>query len=157
MNTAIGQGYLSVTPIQAAQMMAAVVNGGIIYRPHILKESDSGDYGKNVIRIKRKTLELIKKSLLGVVSEKKGTGLMAHSDLVRIGGKTGTVQVVGRKKVSKNSLKKYRDHAWFIAFAPEKNPEIVIAVFIEHGGHGSTAAAPIAKKVIETFYKGRNS
>ncbi len=157
LNTAIGQGYLSVTPIQAAQMMAAVVNGGIIYRPHILKESDSGDYGKNVIRIKRKTLELIKKSLLGVVSEKKGTGLMAHSDLVRIGGKTGTVQVVGRKKVSKNSLKKYRDHAWFIAFAPEKNPEIVIAVFIEHGGHGSTAAAPIAKKVIETFYKGRNS
>ncbi|MCK5511509.1 MAG: penicillin-binding protein 2, partial [Thermodesulfovibrionia bacterium] len=157
LNTAIGQGYLSVTPLQAVQLMASVVNGGTIYRPHILKNSDYSDYGKNRIRIKRKHLELIKKALLGVVSEKKGTGLMAHSDIVRIGGKTGTVQVVGGGKVTEDSVEKYRDHAWFIAFAPEEKPEIVVAVFVEHGGHGSTVAAPIAKRVIETFYKGRHS
>jgi penicillin-binding protein 2 len=157
LNTAIGQGYLSVTPLQAAQLMAAVVNGGIIYKPHILKNSDYRDYGKNRIRIKHKHLELVKKALLGVVSEEKGTGVMAHSEIVRIGGKTGTVQVVGGEKVTEDSVEKYRDHAWFIAFAPEEKPEIVVAVFVEHGGHGSTIAAPIAKKVIETFYKGRHS
>jgi penicillin-binding protein 2 len=68
-----------------------------------------------------------------------------------VGGKTGTAQVVGIRKDSKYLSEKFRDHAWFIAFAPVERPEIAMSVFVEHGGHGGSAAAPIAKKALEAF------
>ena len=66
-----------------------------------------------------------------------------------MGGKTGTAQVVGKKKGL--SAERFGDHAWFVAFAPVDNPVIALSVFVEHGGHGSSAAAPIAKKAIEAY------
>jgi penicillin-binding protein 2 len=153
LNTAIGQGYLSITPIQAARLISTIINGGIIHRLHLLKDSNNNDYVEDVIKIRRENLEIIKKALIGVVSESRGTGWMARSDLVSIGGKTGTVQVVSGMQESEDHPEEYRDHAWFVAFAPVKNPVIAVAVFIEHGGHGSTAAAPIAKRIIEVFIK----
>jgi penicillin-binding protein 2 len=153
LNTAIGQGYLATTPIQIARFMAAVVNGGIIYKPHILKSKDKDDFVEGTIKIQRDTMEKIKNALIGVVSDKRGTGWRARSKIVTIGGKTGTVQVVGSEKITENDLYKYRDHAWFVSFAPEENPQIVVSVLVEHGGHGSKAAAPIAKKVIERYFK----
>lgn len=147
LNTAIGQGYLSVTPLQMAQLVAAVVNGGKLYRPHIMKGADI--VIEKEINIKQETVDFIKKALVGVVNEGGGTGGRARSDIVTIGGKTGTAQVIGGKKASGE----YEDHAWFVAFAPEDNPEIVVAVLVEHGGHGGAVAAPIAKMVIEAFYE----
>jgi penicillin-binding protein 2 len=96
---------------------------------------------------------LIKKALMGVVSDRKGTGKKAFSDIVSIGGKTGTTQVIRGDGENNNIPERFRDHAWFIAFAPEENPQIALSVFIEHGGQGSTAAAPIAKKVIEAYFQ----
>ncbi len=154
LNTVIGQGYLSATPIQMARLMAAVVNGGKLFRPHILKEESSDNRADSTIVIKPENISLIKKALMGVVSDPNGTGRLAHSDIVKIGGKTGTTQVVGGTMYG-DVPEKYRDHAWFIAFAPEENPQITVSVFIEHGGHGSTAAAPIAKRVIEAFFKNK--
>ena len=147
LNTAIGQGYLNVTPLQMAQLMAAVINGGKLYRLHLIKEADI--IIEKEISIRQETIDFIKKALVGVVNEGGGTGRSAHSDIITIGGKTGTAQVIGGEKASGE----YEDHAWFVAFAPEDRPEIVVAVLVEHGGHGSTAAAPIAKKMIEAYYK----
>ena len=93
---------------------------------------------------------------MDVIRGKKGTARMARSDVVDIGGKTGTTQVIGGvsdDKEQKDVPKKFRDHAWFVAFAPEEDPQIAVSVFVEHGGHGSTAAAPIAKRIIEAYYK----
>ena len=152
-NTAIGQGYLSATPIQMARLMAAVVNGGKLYRPHLLKDSVSDNVVERKVYIKPENIGLIKKALIGVVSDRNGTGWMASSDLVSIGGKTGTTQVVGGGGDEEDIPDKHKDHAWFVAFAPEEDPQIVVAVFVEHGGHGSTSAAPIAKRVIEAYFK----
>ncbi len=153
LNTVIGQGYLSATPLQMARLMAAVVNGGKLYKSHILKNPGYSPEDYETIEIRPENIRLIKEALLGVVSDKDGTGWMARSDIVKIGGKTGTTQVVGRSDESISSKRRFRDHAWFIAFAPEKNPQISVAVFVEHGGHGSTAAAPIAKRVIEKYFE----
>ncbi len=154
LNAVIGQGYLSATPIQMARLMAAVVNGGKLFRPHILKVEGSENRAESTIVIKPENIRLIKKALMSVVSDPNGTGRFAYSDIVKIGGKTGTTQVVGGSTYG-DVPEKYRDHAWFIAFAPEENPQISVSVFIEHGGHGSTVAAPIAKRVIEAFYRDR--
>lgn len=152
LNTIIGQGYLTATPIQMARLMAAVVNGGRLYRPRILKDSNSLPLLEESVDVKPENLNLIKKALIGVVKDKHGTGWMAHSDIVGIGGKTGTTQVIKEMGIEKNVPYKHKNHAWFVAFAPQDNPQIAVAVFVEHGGHGGTAAAPIAKRVIEAYF-----
>ncbi len=153
LNTVIGQGYLSATPIQMARLMAAVVNGGKLLRPRILKNRDLNGIVEREIDAKPEQIEILKKALAGVVTDKNGTGWMARSEIVSIGGKTGTTQVIGGDLQKKNMPDKYNDHAWFVAFAPVENPRIAIAVFVEHGGHGSTAAVPIAKRVIEKYFE----
>jgi penicillin-binding protein 2 len=152
LNAAIGQGYLSATPIQMARLMAAVVNGGKLLKLHILKDSDSSPHVERLVNVKPENINLIKKALIGVVKERNGTGWMARSDIISIGGKTGTTQVIKGSDIKEDIPYKYRDHAWFIAFASEEEPQIVVSVFVEHGGQGSIAAAPIAKRVIEAFY-----
>jgi penicillin-binding protein 2 len=90
--------------------------------------------------------------LAAVVTE--GTGGRAKSSLVTIGGKTGTAQTAAlRTGPEKDIPKKFRDHAWFVAFAPVENPKIAVAVLAEHMGHGGSAAAPLAKELIETYIK----
>jgi penicillin-binding protein 2 len=145
----IGQGYVATTPVQMAVMINAVSNGGNVYKPSIVKLS-----GPVLVRkaaVKPETLELVKKALEGVVNEPGGTGHAAHSNTVVIGGKTGTAQVVGIKKDSKYLAEQHRDHAWFVAFAPVDKPKVAVSVLVEHGGHGGSAAAPIAKQAIEAY------
>ena len=156
LNTVIGQGYLAVTPIQMASLTAAVVNGGKLYQPFIMADSDREIEPESVLDTDIRNIEMVKKALMDVVQGKKGTGRSARSEVVDIGGKTGTTQVIGAgpdDEEEKDVPKKFRDHAWFVAFAPEDDPQIAVSVFVEHGGHGSTAAAPIAKRIIEAYYK----
>jgi penicillin-binding protein 2 len=153
LNTVIGQGYVSTTPIQMASMMAAVVNGGKLYEPYLLADAEHKGRVRSTIDIRPEHIEIIRKALMGVVNDEKGTGKNAYSDIVSMGGKTGTTQVIGGASKVKDVPEKFRDHAWFVAFAPAVNPQIAVSVFVEHGGHGSTGAAPIAKKIIETYYK----
>lgn len=149
-HVSIGQGYLLTTPIQMAQLISAVANGGIILKPTIVKLETHPEPVKKA-EIKPEILELIKKALSGVVNEEGGTGISAKSAAVLIGGKTGTAQVVGIKKDSKDLPERFRDHAWFVAFAPVDKPEVALCAFVEHGGQGGRIAAPIAKQAIEAY------
>ena len=163
----IGQGYNLVTPLQQANMMAAVANGGMLLKPYIVKriEEPGGTTIKEFfpeirgrIAGSSENLEVIRKALRDVVNGVRGTGKRSRLKNIIVSGKTGTVQVVRMK--SNEELEKedevpykYRDHAWFVAFAPYEKPEIAVAVLVEHGGHGGTTAAPIAKKVFKKYFQ----
>ncbi|HXV82289.1 MAG TPA: penicillin-binding protein 2 [Candidatus Binatia bacterium] len=164
LSVAIGQGYLSVTPLQLANMTAAVANGGTLYQPRLVDKVESAnnavvrEYGPEKIRtisLKPATLERLHKALADVVKGPGGTGGAAKSSLVDIAGKTGTAQVVEMKGgvyLKSEQLAYFnRDHAWFVGYAPVQNPRIAVVVLVEHGGHGGEAAAPMAKKVIEKY------
>jgi len=152
LSVAIGQGYLAVTPIQMARMIATVVNGGKLYKPHLVKNGNNDMKPESVAELNPEYVEMVKKALIGVVYESGGTGGAARSNIVSIGGKTGTAQVIGGAVKEKDLAARYKDHAWFVAFAPQNNPEIAVSVFVEHGGHGGSTSAPIAKKVIEAYF-----
>jgi penicillin-binding protein 2 len=99
----------------------------------------------------------VKQALWGVVHD-GGTGSKARIVGYDVCGKTGTVQVVGYDRggdLSKTEKERYGDHAWFVSFAPYSDPQVAVAVFVEHGGHGSDAAAPVAKKIFEAYFKDR--
>ena len=167
-SVSIGQGYLTTTPLQLANMMAAVANGGTLYRPRIVNKVESVD-GATVrqyqaekigtIELKPATLQRVREALADVVSGAGGTGAAARSKVVAIAGKTGTAQVIEMKGAYlKSEQLSYfnRDHAWFVAFAPVENPQIALAVLVEHGGHGGAAAAPLAKEVFEKYIELQN-
>lgn len=155
--TTIGQGYLTVTPMQVAIMTAAVANDGTILAPTLVKriedegKGNSEDHGKVNINLNSDIQKLIKNALWAVVNERGGTGGNARSELLDISGKTGTAQVVALD-VEKDR-KNYEDHAWFTSYAPSDDPEIAVTVLIENGGKGGAVAAPVAKKLIEQYYK----
>lgn len=151
-NASIGQGYVAVTPFQMAHLTSIVANGGYLYKPSLLMFENKPEPVER-LKISQDTLDNVKKALLGVVNENGGTGWAAKSSLVRIGGKTGTAQVVGLRRDSKYLSERFRDHAWFVAFAPYETPEVALSVMVEHGGHGGAAAAPIAKRAIEAYMK----
>ncbi len=154
-NVSIGQGQVTITPLQAAVMMAAVVNGGNRVRPYLNKS-----LGPDItpLHISEKTLEVVNKGLRKCVEKTErpsaGTGVEARIPGMVVLGKTGTAQVVKFKHYDNEEDIPYdqRDHAWFVAGVPEEDPPIAVCVFIEHGLHGSSAAAPLAKQVIEHFY-----
>lgn len=147
--SSIGQGYVSVTPVQMAVMMSAVANGGRVYQPLLLK--GAAPVPVSTVDIRPETLAFVRDALRGVVNEPGGTAGSSRSESTVIGGKTGTAQVVGLRKDSKYLAERFRDHAWFVAFAPAEEPEVALSVLVEHGGHGGSAAAPIAKKAIEAY------
>lgn len=147
-NTAIGQGFLKVTPLQMATVMATVVNGGVKITPYIVKDTQQ----KNLyLNFSQENLEIIKNALSAVVNEPNGTAYPAHSALIKFGGKTGTVQVVSKKIREKFKNKIFEHHAWFVGFAPIDKPEIVFAIIVEHGGSGGAVAAPKVKEILEKY------
>ncbi len=151
-SVSIGQGLLAVTPVQMATMISAVANGGTLVRPHLARNATSRSVK---IPVSASTLALIRDALADVVEE--GTATRAQLGPILVAGKTGTAQVFKRSvgvdadKQPKNE----RDHAWFIGYAPAENPEIAFAIVIEHGGHGGTTAAPVARQVLEVFFEDR--
>lgn len=166
----IGQGYLSVTPLQMLSLISSFANGGIRYRPRIISkwETPEGRVLKKsqpqIIKhlpISPQNIEMVKTGLWGVVNNRRGTGTAARIKGFGVSGKTGTAQVV-RKKDSDDDLKeedipvKFRDHAWFIAFAPYDQPQIAVVVLVEHGGHGGSSSAPLAREIIKTYLKNKN-
>jgi penicillin-binding protein 2 len=110
----------------------------------------------NKINIREHTLDVIRNAMHSVVNDPGGTGSAARSPFVDIAGKTGTAQVIGRRSKGNQPLR-FNDHAWFVAFAPVKKPEITVAVLVEHGGHGGSAAAPVARQIIEEYVRNKGS
>jgi penicillin-binding protein 2 len=161
----IGQSYVLATPIQLAVSYAAIANGGTILRPYLIKEifSNSGEIKSQskpeklrTIDISKVTLNMVKKGLYQVVNERKGTAWWYRGRGIQMSGKTGTSQVIrlsGEKLFSKCELNDYdqRNHGLFVAYAPTDKPKIAVAVVVEHGCHGSSAAAPVARAVISTY------
>ena len=162
--TAIGQSFILVTPLQILVLISAIANNGKIYLPQLVKKVED-NHGKAIkvfqpkcvshIPVSLKSFGVIKEALRRVVQSPYGTGRVARIKGVELAGKTGTAQVVGLPFCKKNSEVPYnfRDHAWFIAFAPFKEPKIALVVLVEHGGYGSSAAGPVAKKVINYYLK----
>ncbi len=166
LTVAIGQGFTTVTPIQAALLIASVANGGTLYRPNYLEEmvSPAGDivdrFSPHVVGkvpVSKRNLELIRHALVGVVEDKHGTARRIRIPGLKVAGKTGTAQVTKQRhrRESEKWEWKYRDHAWFVAYAPADHPEIAVAVVVEHGGHGGSAAAPVARQIIEAWRSSR--
>jgi len=156
LNAAIGQGFVSVSPFQAAQMTATFVNGGRLHQPMLIKGFPVGTLG--ITEFRPGVVDAIRDALRGVLEDPHGTARVARSELISIGGKTGTAQVTSLadwKAVEGKDKGALEDHAWFVAFAPVENPEIALSVFVEHGGHGGSAASPIAKLMIEAFAQER--
>ena len=163
---AIGQGYNTVTPLQLANAYAAVANNGEFFTPRVVQriETDDGEIieefrpeKKAVLPVSRENVQLLKRALWGVVNEPGGTGGQARVAGRDVCGKTGTAQVIGMAEGDDGSAYpyEYRDHALFVSFAPRDNPEIVVAVVAEHSGHGGSAAAPVARKVLEAYFAGK--
>ncbi|HZP42364.1 MAG TPA: penicillin-binding protein 2 [Candidatus Binatia bacterium] len=162
LSVAIGQGYVTATPLQLAQMAAMIANGGIRYRPHYVKrvEAPDGTLRREVepevlgdAHLKPSTLAAIRSAMRDVVMADRGTGKKARVPGIEVAGKTGTAQAVGEANVAQRDARTRRDHAWFVAFAPVDEPEIAIAALVEHAGeHGGTVAAPIAQAVLARYF-----
>jgi penicillin-binding protein 2 len=145
---AIGQGALWVTPLQMADMTAAVANKGIYYKPFIVDkivDINGQQLYQHTIRINEpielsdKSWEALHKSLVETVD--RGTGRRSQLPEIKVAGKTGTAQ-----------NPQGEDHAWFVTYAPADNPEIAIAIIVENGGGGGLNAVPVAKKIYETYF-----
>ncbi|HJY76295.1 MAG TPA: penicillin-binding protein 2 [Burkholderiales bacterium] len=163
----IGQGYNSYTPIQLAQAVATLSNGGTMYRPHLVAYIDNPRTGErrnfepevvHRVPVRPEHIEFVKRAMAGV--NKEGTGARAFAGAqYTSGGKTGTAQVVAIKQNEKYDEKKvaerHRDHSWFIAFAPLESPKIALAVLVENGGFGARAAAPIARTMFDYYLLGK--
>jgi len=165
-SASIGQGYNLVTPLQNASMVSTVANGGLLVKPYLVKKTEDSE-GKVIqeffpeivrnVEFDPEILKHLKEGLRGVVNEPRGTGRRARLKNIVVSGKTGTAQVVRMKDSDKINPEDetpylFRDHAWFVAFAPYEKPEVAVSVIIEHGGHGGATAAPIARKVLESYF-----
>ena len=166
LSVAIGQGFDLVTPVQMLSLVAAVANRGTRLKPLTVKriESSDGELVKEEVPVplgklpaSKRTLKIIKRGLVDAVNKPYGTGWIAHIPGLDVAGKTGTAQVVAKgddeeeEEPEEQKSRHVRDHAWFVAFAPAEAAKLAVVVMIEHGGHGSKAAGPIAKDVIETY------
>ena len=162
LSCAIGQGYILVTPLQLLNVISAIANEGVLYLPQLVEriEMANGELVKSYppipigkIPLSQENLMIVREALYGVVNEAHGTGRIARIKGVTVSGKTGTAQVISLKEdvAEEDTPYEHRDHAWFVAYAPTENPVISVAVLVEHGGHGASASAPIAKKVIQKY------
>ena len=157
----IGQGYVLVTPTQLVTMLARVVNGGYEITPTFIKRPNNE--APKSLHLNPHDISLVKQGMYEVVNGKGGTATRAKLKIkdIEMGGKTGTTQVrrISLKERAEGIKKdedlpwKYRNHAWFMAYAPHDNPKYAVAVIVEHGRSGAGVAAPIASKILEEAIK----
>ena len=154
----IGQGLITVTPLQMARMMAAVANGGTLWKPRLVNRVATAD-GRLVreeapqiqgrVEMAPVIFEFLREALGAVVAE--GTGKQARVPGVSVGGKTGTAQT-HEFKSDADRKRRDQDHAWFAGFAPLDEPQVVVVVFAERAGLGGQVAAPIAREVLKAVF-----
>lgn len=147
----IGQGEISVSPLQMASYAAALANGGTLYQPHAvmyIRNKRTGNletvqYGSRTVGLDAHVMQLIREGMRRVVQEPGGTGGLARIPGIQVAGKTGTAENPHGA-----------DHAWFVGFAPFENPRIAVAVMVENAGYGGAKAAPIAGAVMRQYLFG---
>jgi penicillin-binding protein 2 len=150
-SVATGQGAVTTTPLQLARMIGGIAMGGVFKQPHMLKDAPS--VSEDRFEISEPTVEKITDAMYGVVNQ-GGTGASLKLAGIELSGKSGTAQVIGyaeRERVGKQ--KRFEDNAWFVGYAPRRNPEIVIAVLVQESGkHGGEAAGPVVRDIIKAYY-----
>ncbi|CAN5144670.1 penicillin-binding protein 2 [soil metagenome] len=163
LNTAIGQGDTTVTPLQLALAYAALANGGTVYSPQLVQSVETSDGAivqnfpprvRHTVATRRENLNLVTEALWAVVNDPRGTAFPVRDPGLDVAGKTGTAQtgfVAAKTDDAKKAAYYGHDHVWFAAFSPSKSPEIAVIVFVEHGGAGPTVAAPIAMQIIREY------
>jgi penicillin-binding protein 2 len=164
-SASIGQGFDLVTPLQLAVAYGALATG-VVMKPRLLLRVEKPDGSlveetkpelDSKLPISEANLAIVRKGLAGVVNEPGGTGGRARLPGITVAGKTGTAQVIRLEHyegVDESRVPmRYRDHAWFVCFAPAEAPEIVVAVLNEHAGHGGSAAAPIAQRILAKYFE----
>ena len=155
-SVSIGQGYLSVTPLQLINLVNLVANQGVLSTPHLLLNKENAPQKTD---LKSDYLAMIRDGMFAVVNEKGGTARKVRIPGFNIAGKTATSQIISSK--TRDSLgasgktieRAFLHHGLFGAFAPAEDPEISVVVLVEHGGSGSRSAAPVAKKIFDYYYK----
>lgn len=155
-NFSIGQGYMLVTPLQVAQATAVIANNGALCKPKLLKTNSPHGMTNPAdtqpectkLGLNQKTLDLVKQGMTEACTV-GGTGwplfeFTANRQRIQVACKTGTAESHEKSKIP---------HAWFTAYAPSQNPEIVVTVLVEESGQGSDIAAPIAKEVLSSYFE----
>jgi penicillin-binding protein 2 len=164
----IGQGYNLATPVQLAYATSILANSGVVFRPHIVRYIQNSQTNAltsievdpvRTVALKRDTIELVKKAMVDVTRPGGTAAGAGAGSPYAFAGKTGTAQVIGMKQNEKYDERRvherHRDHALFIAYAPADAPTIALAVLVENGGHGGSAAAPIARQVFDFYLLGK--
>lgn len=151
-SVATGQGAVTTTPLQLARLIGGIASGGVFKQPHMLK--DAQNVGEERFHISEPTIQKITDAMYGVVNEPGGTGGQLKLAGIEFSGKSGTAQVIGygtRDRVGKE--KKFEDNAWFVGYAPRRDPEIVVSVLVQESGkHGGEASGPVARDIIKAYY-----
>ena len=164
LSAAIGQGFVLVTPLQLTSLYGTIARRGVLMDPYLVSQIEDVA-GNELYRrdptVKREAeipdeiFDRVIGALEGVVSDDRGTGRVARTAGAPVAGKTGTAQVVRLQEVQDDEEGEIpyelRDHGWFAAFAPVNRPKVVSAVVVEHGGHGSSSAAPIVTRLIKKY------
>ncbi|MGB2154425.1 MAG: penicillin-binding protein 2 [Porticoccaceae bacterium] len=164
-NVSIGQGYMLATPLQLAVMSARIASRGKMIQPKLVQSINANPVQAEVLDIPNLEInndywDYVHRAMRDVVHSAKGTakGISAGLDY-EIAGKTGTAQVISidaEEEYDSTKIDKSKwDHALFVAFAPVDDPQIALGLIVENGEHGSSAAAPIARKVIDTYMQSR--
>ncbi len=164
LSCSIGQGFVLATPLQMARATAAIATSGRLPRPHVLRRAldPAGGVVKDFetespvqLPLSAGAFQQVRAGMAAVVQEPHGTGGAARLPKTLVAGKTGTAQVVHLETTENldddEIPEEWRDHAWFISYAPADSPNIVVVVLVEHGGHGGAAAAPLAGRIIGRY------
>jgi len=150
-SVAIGQGAIATTPIQLAYMIGGIITGGKFRQPHLLLSDQAAP--EVDFPISDSTVDTVTQGMYGVVNEPGGTAYASKITGVEFSGKTGSAQVISNQGLARAGKQAdLKDNAWFVGFAPRQNPEIVVAVLVQGGEHGATAAAPMARDVVKAYY-----
>jgi penicillin-binding protein 2 len=164
----IGQGYNLATPMQLAQAVSVLANSGVVYRPHLVRHVQNSQTNAltsiepqplTTIPLKAENVALVRRAMVDVTRPGGTAAMSGWGAPYAFAGKTGTAQVIGIKQNEKYDERRvherHRDHALFIAWAPAEAPTISLAVLVENGGHGASAAAPIARQVFDFYLLGK--
>ena len=148
----IGQGFINVTPMQIARYTGAMATNKL-QRPHLLKDDDLIE--SEDTNISQRDLRIIQRGMYEVANKQFGTAVNYIRSKITVAAKTGTAQVVGipqseKKRMKEHELEYYqRSQAWLTTYAPYKDPQYVVTILVEHGGHGGSAAGPLAGKIYD--------
>jgi penicillin-binding protein 2 len=163
LNMAIGEGDVTVTPLQLAMAYGALANGGTLYQPQMVRAVETSDGAvvqefppriRREIQVAPDNLRLVTEALFDVVNDPGGTAFPARDPSLDVAGKTGTAQtgyIAKKEDEPKMAWFLSQNHAWFSAIAPARSPEIVVTVLVEHGGSGPEVAVPVAMQIVHEY------